>query len=263
MAPMNKPSNIAEQSVADFYDALAEDYDLMTDFAGRFVRERPYFHMLIDKHNVRTALDAGCGTGFHSLLLSQLGVTVTAVDASQKMVKRLQQHSDEMELKVKALVATFEDLPDVVMEKFNMILCMGNSLAHTLTEQKMLAVLRNFRDLLKQDGILLFQNLNYDRILSQQEHIQSRKVTTSKTFVRSYEYRERRILFNVQTLENSTAVTNGKLQTIPLRPWLREELAGLLEKAGFEKVHFYGSITLQDFKPEGSKDLVILAQNGL
>jgi len=257
-----KLSENREQTVARFYNALAEDYDLMTDFARRFVHEKPFFHMLVDRHKVSSALDAGCGTGFHSLLLTQLGVKMTAVDASEEMVKRLQHHADAMKLNVKGLVATFEDLPDVETEKFDLVLCMGNSLAHILTEQSMFVVLNNFRRLLKEKGVLFVQNLNYDRILHRQEHIQSKRVTTSKTFIRSYEFRDRKILFNLETLDTSRS-TSGRLQTIPLRPWLREELDAILQKVAFENVHFYGDIALHEFEPRDSKDLVIMAHNGL
>lgn len=257
---MTKYAGIDDQTVAGFYDALAEDYDLMTDFDGRFIREKPYFHMLVDRYKVSTALDAGSGTGFHTLLLTQLGVKTTAVDASEEMVKHLQQHAADMRLKVKALVGSFENLPDVVTEKCDLVLCMGNSLAHVLTEQSMLVVLKNFLRLLKEDGVLLIQNLNYDRILAEREQLQSKKVTTSKTFIRSYEYRDRRILFNVQTLDRSSPKSNGRLLTVPIRPWLHQELIGLLEKAGFTGVQSYGSIALQEYQSPESKDLVVVAR---
>jgi ubiquinone/menaquinone biosynthesis C-methylase UbiE len=69
-------------TVAKFYDALAPDYDTMTGFQKRFVHEKPFFRLLVEKYKIRTVLDAGCGTGFHSLLLAQLGVQVTAIDVS-------------------------------------------------------------------------------------------------------------------------------------------------------------------------------------
>ena len=260
---MSKFTDDIGHSISGFYDALAVDYDLMTGFTKRFVLEKPFFHMLMDKYKIHTAFDAGCGTGFHSLLLAQMGVNVSAVDASPEMVRRLQLHAEEMKLVLKTFVARFEDLPQVVHEKFDLVLCMGNSLAHILIEQDMLAVLKNFRGLLECDGVLFFQILNYDRILSRRERIQSKKETAAKTFVRSYEYDEQRILFNVQTTEKSNEGTKEKQQTIPLRPWLREELAELLQRAGFTTVHSYGSIALQDFQPEESKDLVILARGEL
>jgi len=64
-------STSAEQSVTKFYDTLAPEYDQMTGFESRFAREGPFFKTLIEDHGIGTSLDAGCGTGFHSLLLSR------------------------------------------------------------------------------------------------------------------------------------------------------------------------------------------------
>ena len=260
MAPTTKSLETAEKTIASFYDAFAADYDLMTGFAKRFVQEKPFFHMLVDKHKIQTALDAGCGTGFHSLLLAQLGVAVTAVDVSGEMVKRLQQHANAMHLKISTLVASFEHLPAAVDQTFDFILSMGNSLVHILTEREMLTVLKNFRGRLKPSGLLFVQTLNYDRILSQRERVQSTKETPMKTFVRFYDYAEQEILFNILTLEKSNGATKERLQTVPLRPWRRDELVGLLGRAGFEGPRVHGGVALQDFHPEDSKDLVILAK---
>ncbi len=78
MVPMTERSPMRE--VASFYDWLAPDYDLMTGFEKRFAHEEPFFRILLGRQTITTAVDAGCGTGFHSLLLAQLGVSVTAVD---------------------------------------------------------------------------------------------------------------------------------------------------------------------------------------
>ena len=55
--------------VTQFYDNLADDYDAMTGFEKRFVHERPFFNLLMQRYGITSALDAGAGTGFHSLLL--------------------------------------------------------------------------------------------------------------------------------------------------------------------------------------------------
>jgi ubiquinone/menaquinone biosynthesis C-methylase UbiE len=51
----------------EFYDELAANYDEMTGFDQRFPHECPFFRILIERSHVTSALDAGCGTGFHSI----------------------------------------------------------------------------------------------------------------------------------------------------------------------------------------------------
>ena len=98
----------ASTDIPAFYDSLAPDYDDMTGFGKRFVHEKPFFRLLVENHRIGTALDAGCGTGFHSLLLAQLGVRVTAVDVSAEMLDRLERHGREMGLPVNRVRSDFQ-----------------------------------------------------------------------------------------------------------------------------------------------------------
>jgi len=92
-----KADNLPEK----FYDELAVDYDGMTGFEQRFPHERPFFRMLIDRYKLENALDAGCGTGFHSILLAQLGLQVTATDISEELLMQTRKHAKEYGVHIK------------------------------------------------------------------------------------------------------------------------------------------------------------------
>jgi ubiquinone/menaquinone biosynthesis C-methylase UbiE len=79
--------------IKKFYDELADDYDSMTRLDARLLKEEPIFREVVERYNLRTVLDAGCGTGFHSILLAKLGCRVTAVDVSEKMLNQLHNNS--------------------------------------------------------------------------------------------------------------------------------------------------------------------------
>ena len=104
-----KPTDRA-RSIAGFYDKIADNYDAMTNFEHRFLREGQMLRMLTVKNNLATALDAGCGTGFHALFLARLGVKVAAVDISPKMVKQVLAHAKEMGVHIEALRQGFAGL---------------------------------------------------------------------------------------------------------------------------------------------------------
>jgi 2-polyprenyl-3-methyl-5-hydroxy-6-metoxy-1,4-benzoquinol methylase len=246
----------------EFYDALAPDYDTMTGFEQRFIREKPFFRLLVERYGIQTALDAGSGTGFHALLLAQQGVHVTAVDVSGDMLQAVRSHAGHMNLHVATVRSNFQDLDKILKQEFDAVFCMGNSLAHVLTEEDLRTALRNFSSLIKPQGILFMQNLNYDRILAARERIQSVKEAGDKTFVRFYDYAENRLSFNILTIERGEEQVRQSLRTVRLRPLISHELVRLLKECGLSEISLYGGISMDSFNPSISKDLVILAKKG-
>lgn len=113
---------------------------------------------------------------------------------------------------------------------------------------------------MKPHGILFARTLNYERILANQDRVQSSKESGNKTFVRFYDYDEHGILFNILTLEREGSGVAEKLESIRLRPVLREELESILSEAGFLDVKAFGGISMEPFESATSKDLVIVAK---
>ncbi len=253
--------NHALTAVADFYDRLAPDYDAMTEFEKRFVREKPFFHLLADKYHLSTALDAGAGTGFHAILLARLGLSVTAVDISAEMLRRLEARAAAQRLPIRTLRSSFHRLRDHCTTPFDAIFCMGNSLAHLLSEDDLRKALIEFRGLLKPQGILLLQILNYDRILAARESVQGVREADGKVYTRSYNYRGSLIDFRITRDEKRTG-TSPTWQEVSLRPILAAEMLRLLPEAGFLSVAPFGGIAMEAFEPERSIDLVVLARPG-
>lgn len=256
---IDKDKSLLEEP-AQFYDKLANDYDTMTGFDKRFVHEKPFFHMLLEKYPIKTALDAGAGTGFHSLLLGQLGVEMTAVDVSKKMLERVKAHAKQLHVKIDVAESRFQDLPDRVHKKFDAVICMGNSLPHLLTEIELEQSLKNFFKVLNPGGVLFLQILNYDRILAKKERIQSVKEMGGVTFVRFYEFHKDYVVFNILKLKKEDGQPAQELESVRLRPILKDELVRALKEAGYSDIRTHGSIMLDDFHEQSSKDLVVLAR---
>jgi sarcosine/dimethylglycine N-methyltransferase len=253
----------ADQRVAAFYDDLADDYDRMTGFDKRFVHERPFFHMLVEKFGIRTALDAGSGTGFHSLLLAQLGVAVTAVDISAHMLRKLSAHADELGVHIQPVESSFQDLPSRVHDAFDAVFCLGNSLAHLHSSADLRDSLHSFASLLRPQGLLFLQLLNYDRILTQRERVQSVKEVGGTTFIRFYDYEKDSVGFNILKLEKRNNAVETSISKIMLRPILKDDLLSVLAEAGFADAKVFGSISMDEFDVRSSKDTVVLATKAL
>jgi SAM-dependent methyltransferase len=261
---MTEPDLAAAHGVTAFYDALAPDYDGMTGFGKRFVLEKPFFRMLVENRRITTALDAGCGTGFHSLLLAQLGVRVTAVDVSEEMLGRLERHGREMDLEIIRVCSDFRGIGKAVQGPLDAVFCMGNTLPHLLGESEIRSALRSFTSILAPGGMLFLQVLNYDRILANRERIQNVRECGGVTFVRFYDFEDSSglINFNILRLEKKDDKTVSHLNTVPLLPVTSDRMERMLEECGYTQIKKYGSVAMDSFSPSLSKDLVIIAAPG-
>jgi 2-polyprenyl-3-methyl-5-hydroxy-6-metoxy-1,4-benzoquinol methylase len=246
--------------VTSFYDSLAGEYDTMTEFEKRFILEKPYYNLLVGRFKVKKALDAGCGTGFHSLLLSKLGVDVTAIDISKGMLHILNEHSRTLHLKVKALRHSVLKLPLSFHGSFDAVFCLGNTLPHLLQPEDIQTSFANFAAALKPKGGVIIQILNYTRILATKKEVQSTKRIGNISFIRSYQYEKDRIFFTIEKIEEKNGLPDRSIQTVELRPIMLDEITARLVAAGFEEIKVFGSMKLQQFDPELSTDLVVHAR---
>jgi glycine/sarcosine N-methyltransferase len=258
MTKMTKGDTILD--VSSFYDSLAGDYDTMTEFQKRFILEKPYYHLIVGRFKIKKVLDAGCGTGFQSLLLAKLGVDVTALDVSGKMLSVLKKHAREFRVKIATLEGNFLNLPASFDGTFDAALCLGNTLPHLLKKEEVRTTFDNFASSTKPNGGVVIQILNYHKILAQRETVQSVRQLENTTITRSYRYEMDRIFFTIETVVEKKGSSNRSTRTVELRPILPDELKEALLSAGFEEIRIYGSMKLERFDPETSKDLVIHAR---
>jgi len=246
------------EDITLFYDRIAGGYDSMTGFRGRFVKERPFFKLLVDNHGIRTAVDAGAGTGFHSLLLAQLGVKVTAVDISPRMLDILSHHAAAMGLHVKTVAADLTDLAAHVAPPFDAVFTLGNTLAHCLTAEARSAVLRGFQGVLRPGGVLFAQILNYRKILVSRENVLNIKEADGYRFTRRYDYQETLIRFTISR-EDLSGRMPVDVASVDLYPLLETEFDKTLRGTGFDDIQMFGSTSMDPYDANRSSDLVILA----
>ena len=247
-------------TIAGFYDAIADDYDAMTGFAGRFDRERPHLARLVALDGIRTAVDAGSGTGLHALLLAELGVEVTAVELSERMARRVADHATERGLRVRVAVGDIRRLEEMALGRVDAVFCLGNTLAHMESPAALDQAARSFARTVNRGGMLVVQMLNYDRILARRETIQSVRQADGVTFVRFYEFGDDRLRFNILRIWTAEGALRYDLQTAPVSPFGRKALQRALEQAGFTDIRCYGAISRETFRAHDSTDLVVLAR---
>jgi glycine/sarcosine N-methyltransferase len=257
MPPVGE-SSTRIQSVREFYDTLAQQYDAMTSFEKRFEKERPAFRTLIERYGIKRALDAGSGSGFHSILLAQLGVDVTALDLSSEMVRLTEENARRYTVAIKVFGGAFRDIPLDWSGSCDAVFVMGNSLPHLLSQKELTDALSHLLDVLRPHGVLIVQCLNYEKILDRKDHVLNTREVDGMVITREYDYDSDGIRFSVVTRNVGRGKDMEKRETVRLRPILRSELVELLDGLDASTESF-GNIMLEPYQSATSTDLVVVA----
>jgi glycine/sarcosine N-methyltransferase len=247
------------EAIRSFYDELADEYDSMTQFDSRLIKEEPVYRQIVQHYGLKNIVDVGSGTGFHSILLAKLGCSVTSVDVSDKMLIKLKDNATKYSLTINTVQSDFGDLKNNLKSNFDAVFCMGNSLPHLLTIEEINSAIGNFYNVLSSNGVLFLQILNYERIILSKNHIQSIREINGKTYIRYYNFTDKVVEFNVIISDRSGENTNIKHKTIKMYPIIKSEIAESLLQYKFGKIEYYGSISLAEYNPSESSDLFIIA----
>ena len=250
----------------EFYDRLAESFDVMTDWRSRLAVELPFLEATFARHNVQSVLDCACGTGGHVIAFAQRGYRVTGSDISAQMIARAQSNAEHAGVTIPFAVARFQDLYSTFNAQFDAVLCLGNSLPHVLTDTDALESVLNMRVCLRSGGALILHNLNYDRRWKEKPRwfaVNSGTLGERETLVwRFADYDETTglITFNIALFtKNENSAWSADVQSTPQRPYRQNEIELLLQRAGFREIAFYGNLQGEPFDAETSADLVVVA----
>ena len=225
----------------------------MTRFDSRIASDRPVFEKILKKYPAGRVLDAGCGSGLHSILLAQMGAEVDGFDLSAEMLGLALRNAKTYRVKPTFTKAGFLDYPDHLNKLYDAVYCLGNSLVHLINLRDQRSAMQNFRDSLQKDGYLCIQILNYDKVLRDKREILAVTEAGDRRITRSYTYKTRTIDFTITT-EFAGQVTSS---TTELYPMTYNEITDLLFQAGFKDLFAYGSLKLESFDSQNSENLCL------
>jgi SAM-dependent methyltransferase len=110
-------------------------------------------------------LDCSCGTGQLAVGLAGLGLDVAAADASSGMVRRTQELADELGVSLQAHQVSWADLSDHFdASTFDLVFCVGNSLAHAEGVSGRFAALASMSRLLNGGGRLVLTSRTWELV---------------------------------------------------------------------------------------------------
>jgi len=142
--------------MADYYENLAADYDWLFDddaLASGLAINHPATARLLEQTNHASAvLDTACGTGISAAALARRGYHVWAADGSDAMVEMAAARFRREHLEIPLVRCMWADLPAAVDERFDVVLCIGNSLVHAVGRDAMIQALTGFRQVVRPGG---------------------------------------------------------------------------------------------------------------
>lgn len=228
-----------------FYEEFIEKYDKLISWDNRFERESEFYKKLFIENDVKNALDCACGTGEHVVMLNKMGYTAKGSDLSPAMVKKAEINSRKYKIKATFKVSDFRKLTKTFNEKFDAVLCVGNSLPHLSSDKDIAKALKEMYNVMRDGGILILQQRNYDMLVKKQKRFMPITIGKDESFFYVLDYHPSKIVFNVINLENRTKTFNVfKTEYSPLK---KERLSKLLSKVGFKDMKFYGSYKFRKF----------------
>jgi SAM-dependent methyltransferase len=162
--------------MAGAYETLAADYDWMYDddalAQGRAINHPATARLLQRIGPTGTVLDAACGTGVDAAVLARRGFTVWAADGSKAMVEGAAARFRRERLAIPVLHSRWADLPAATGERFDVVLCIGNSLVHAAGRDAMVEALTGLRRMARPGGYVVIDSRNWDKLHAERQIVQ-------------------------------------------------------------------------------------------
>lgn len=251
------------------------EYRRVIAWPERIRREAPFLEWALREAPARTILDVGCGTGEHARHFAEEGWRAVGIDTSESMIAHAVDHAGETDaggavrfaLHDAADAATLPDAP------FGAAICLGNALAFVEDEASIRRFLAGVAGALQPGGVFLLQMLNYERILGvpvralpvNVRPLPPEEGPGDTVWVRILSPRDDgTIAFYPITL----VIRPGREGLVEVRdtregthhPWTRPQVVRELEAVGFGGIRALGGMSLMEYQPMESPDLVVLAR---
>ncbi|HEX2947620.1 MAG TPA: methyltransferase domain-containing protein [Clostridia bacterium] len=208
-------------------------------------------------------LDVACGSGTYTVRLAREGYEMWACDIDHKMTELAESRATEHGYRVNVFISDMLELNRNVSSVFDCVFCIGNSIVHLGSADKIGEAVIQMKNLLGPGGKLILQIINFDRVI--EKGVTNLPTITNAEkkleFKRNYTLDQSTGLIHFDTVltveENDrTTQLENRVDLYPLKALTLQEL---LEKAGLRDISFYGGFNGETYVRDESFLLVALA----
>lgn len=245
-----------------FYDEFSQYYDYI------FPLKEEKIEFLLDvfsRKRCKKILDVGAATATYAIELSKNDFIVTAIDIDNTMIelarKKAEMAKSNLELKLMDMLDIDKTFSN---NTFGGIYSIGNVLVHLPSLEDIKLFIKKTTKILKKEGTLVIQIINYDRILNNDlKGLKTIKADNNNLFfIRNYKFedKEKNIIFDtelkIKKEEAGFQIFKNKTSLIPLKT---EQLYQFLKEAGYNKINFYGDFYKNDYNIDNSIPCIVVA----
>ena len=220
-----------------FYKSVADYYHYMFPINRRQIE---FLYKNYPRSNELDLLDIGCGTGALGYELAKEFNTVTGIDIDDVMLEKAKSKNPPDNL-------TFIKMDMLDISKNfepnskDIITCFGNTLVHLESPKAILKFFKQCKGILKEDGKLIIQIINYERILDQNISSLATIQNPEIKFERNYNYNKSKNIIDFNTTLTIKETGEEIKNSIPIYPLRRKEITPLISRAGFTGIRYYGN----------------------
>ena len=242
------------------FEVYAHEYDLITNAKQREPNHTKEVTALINKFHPKSVLDAGCAAGLTSMLFAKQGVEAVGLDMSRPMMEQCHKKYDNSKLPLSFCKGNFENLPKKLYNSFDMVACLANSISGVSTIVGLGKAIRNFYKVLKPNGVLVLQMLNYASM--KEGIIFPIKATENNGIIyeRFSERQKNKLFVYVTRFDMNQKPPEFEIFRHQFDNYTTDQVMKKIKSAGFQRTKKYGNLLLnKKFLKLSSRDLIITA----
>ncbi len=235
------------KSIANYYNYIFPPNQLQAEF----------IKSSLPVEQCNNVLDIGCGTGNLSFQIAQFAKNVAGIDLDSEMLSIANDINKKENKQIKFYNMNMLDIKNNFdKDQFDLIASFGNTLVHLNNIDEVCDFFEQTKYILKPNGKLLLQIINYDRIIENKIDYLPTIENEYIKFQRDYIYHKqiRKIDFNTTlTVKKDDLIIKNSVSLFPI---LKEEITTILLNCGYHKIKIYSNFKRKEHSTESIPTII-------